>query len=138
MEFASCASKFAALQAVCCVVGGMVALMLRASWIVLLVFGVIAVGGFVLAYRSRGRPYVAVRDGWRTTYNGSRLLQQVDLHRLVGFRPSWNKTTLQSSDGSAVVIDHSLFSSSAEVARFRTFVEQISGGENGITRRFTA
>ncbi len=127
VEFASCASKYEAFEAVCCVVCGATALMHPQGWMVSLPLFAGAIWLSVKCYRDWGRPYVAVHDDCLTVHAGSRVLQQVDLHRLVGVRRGWNKTTLQLRDGAAVAVDHGWFSSGAEAERFRKFVEEVNG-----------
>ncbi len=108
-------------------VGGAIALMHPRGWMVSLPLFAGAIWLSVRAYRDRGRPYVVVHDGCLVVHAGSRVHHQVDLHRLVGVRRRWAKTTLQLRDGAVVAVDHGWFSSGAEAERFRKFVEEASG-----------
>lgn len=129
VQFASCSSKVEVFEAVMCLVTA-AECSLRPStraFAVLFVLG--AAWLCVRARRERYEPYLELVSEELVVRSNGRIIRRVDMRLLAHVRRGWNRTVLVMRDGTEAVIDHSPFATSAEVERFRSFIENTLGGD---------
>ena len=126
-QVSSCGSKVGVLEGVLCLLGAAEILFYPRARALALLFVLGATWQFMRAWRGRGQPYVQVRAGHLLVRPSSSGNHDVEMRLLSGVRRGWNKTILVLTDGTKVTIEHGGFSTSAEAARFRRFVEESNG-----------